>query len=139
MLTRPYFPFLRQPQTPIVELTGLTKWLFTVFEYGQKWRTYRRLFHEFFNIASVGRYDEDQKKAVSRLLKDLSEHPADFRNHIQLATGSLALSITYGIRVDSAKNPYFRAAQGMVDILEESQVPGAFPVELLPIRELPLL
>ena len=118
-----------------MEVTGLNEWLFTVFEYGERWRRYRRLFHEFFNVATVKRYDEDQRIALSRLLKNLSENPADFRHHVQLATGTLALSITYGIRVDSAENPYFRAAQGTIEILEESQVPGAFPVELLPFRE----
>ena len=122
-----------------MELTGLNAWSFTVFGYGEKWRTYRRLFHEFFNAATVRRYDEDQKKAVSRLLKNLSERPADFRHHIQLATGSLALSITYGIQVDSAEDPYFHAVEGALESLQEALIPGAFPVEFLPIRELSLL
>lgn len=118
-----------------MELTGLNKWAFTVFGYGDKWRAHRRLFHEFFNVATVERYDEDQKKAVSRLLKNLGERPADFRHHIQLATGSLALSIAYGIRVDSIENPYFRAAEEATESLQAALVPGAFPVEFLPIRE----
>jgi len=114
---------------------GFNKWSFTVFEYGEKWRTYRRLFHEFFNVAAVKRYDEDQKKAASRFLQNLSEHPADFHRHIQLATGSVALSITYDIRVDSAENPYFRVAEEATESLEEALVPGAFLVDFLPIRE----
>ena len=120
-----------------MELTGLDKWSFTLFGYGEKWRTYRRLFHEFFNIATVDKYDEDQRKAASRLLKNLSEHPADFHDHIQLATGSLALAITYDIRVDSAENPYFHAAEGVLDALQVALVPGAFAVEFLPFRESP--
>ena len=72
---------------------------------------------------------------ASRFLKNLSDEPADFRHHVQLVTGSLALSITYGIRVDSPKNPYFSAAEDVLDHLEEAQVPGAFPVEFLPFRE----
>lgn len=84
------------------------------------------------------RYDEDQKKAVSRLLKNLNEHPADFRHHIQLATGSLALSIMYGIQVNSAENIYFHAAETAIESLQEALVPGAFSVEFLPIRELSL-
>lgn len=113
----------------------MNKWSFTVFEYGEKWKVYRRVFHEFFNTATAKRYDEDQKRAVSRLLKNLSEHPMDFRHHIQLATGSLALSIMYGIRVDSAENPYFHAAEEAIESLQEALVPGAFAVEFLPIRE----
>ena len=118
-----------------MELTGLDKWSFTVFEYGERWRTHRKLFHEFFNVATVSRYDEDQRKAASRLLKNLSEHPSDFHDHIQLVTGSLALSITYNIQVDSAENPYFHAAEKALEIIQPALVPGAFPVEFLPFRE----
>jgi len=117
----------------------MNKWSFPVFEYGEKWRTYRRLFHEFFNVATVKRYDEDQRKATSRLLQNLSERPADFRRHVQLATGSIALSIMYGIQVDSPEDPYFRIAEEANKILEEALVPGAFPAEIFPIRELSLL
>ena len=126
---------LQQPRSPIVELMGLGKWAFTAFEYGERWKTHRRLFHEFFNIPTVDRYDEDQRKGASRLLKNLSDNPADFYNHIQLATGSLALSITYGIQVDSPKNPYFHAAEEALDTIQAALVPGAFPVEFLPFRE----
>ena len=119
-----------------MELTGLGEWAFSAFEYGDKWRIHRRLFHEFFTAATVDRYDEDQKKAASRLLNNLSEHPADFRHHIQLATGSIALSIAYGIRVDSTENPYFRVAEETTESLQAALVPGAFPVEFLPFREL---
>jgi len=118
-----------------VELIGLDKWGFSAFEYGDRWRTYRRLFHEFFNIATVDGYDEDQRKAVSRLLKNLSENPADFDHHIRLATGSLALSITYGIQVGSPKNIYFHTAEEALEAAQPIMVPGAFPVEFLPFRE----
>ena len=114
---------------------GIDKWAFTVFEYGERWRTHRWLFHQFFNIAKADRYDEDQRRAASRLLRNLGDNPADFRHHVQLATGSLALSITYGIRVDSPKNLYFNMAEDLVEKLGEAQVPGAFPVEFLPFRE----
>jgi len=123
----------------MMKLTGLNKWAFTGFEYGEKWRIHRRLFHEFFNVPTVGRYDENQNKTTSRLLKDLSERPEDFHRHFQLATGSLALSIAYGIQVGSVDNPYFRIAEEATECLQPALVPGAFPVELLPIRALSLL
>ena len=124
-----------QPRSVMLELMGLNKWALVAFEYGERWRNHRRLFHQFFNIGAMGRYDEDQRKMASRLLKNLNDDPADFHHHIRLATGSLALSVTYGIRVDSAKNPYFSVAEEVVEKLEEAQVPGAFPVEFLPFRE----
>ena len=87
----------------------------------------------------MGRYDENQNKTTSRLLKDLGERPEDFHKHIQLATGSLALSIAYGIQVDSVDNPYFHVAEEATESLQAALVPGAFPVEFLPIRALSLL
>lgn len=114
---------------------GIGKWAFLLFEYGERWRTHRRLFHQFFNTARADRHDEDLSRAASKLLKNLSDNPADFHHHIQLATGSLALSISYGIRVDAPKNLYFSTAEHALKKLQEAQVPGAFPVELLPFRE----
>ena len=114
---------------------GLHKWAFPMFEYGERWRVHRRLFHEFFNVGTVDRYDEDQRKAASRLLNNLSEKPADFHSHLQLATGSLALSITYDIRVDSSENSYFHAVEKALEVIQAALVPGAFPVEFLPFRE----
>ncbi|KAF9648948.1 cytochrome P450 [Thelephora ganbajun] len=106
--------------------------------YSDKMENPSRLFHEFFNIATVDRYDEGQRRAASRLLKNLGEHPADFHHHVQLATGSLALSITYGIRVDSPKNPYFNAVEEMLETILPALVPGAFLVEFLPfLRHFP--
>ena len=123
----------------MLELMGMTKWAIGSFEYGERWRTYRRLFHELFNLATVDRYDEDQSKDSSKLLKNLSEHPVDFRRHLQLATGSLALKIIYGIEVESPENPYFLAAEGVVEAVEAAMIPGAFPVEFLPFRKFPQL
>ena len=119
----------------MVELMGMKKWLFPVFEYGERWRTYRRLFHEFFNVATADRYDEGQKKAASRLLKNLSEHPADFLHHTKLATGSLSLEIAYEIQVDSRDNPYFRAAEEAIEGMVTAMIPGAFPAEFFPFRK----
>jgi len=117
----------------------MDQWAFTIFEYGERWRTHRRLFHEFFNMATVDRYDEDQRKAISRLLKNLGDNPAEFCHHIQLATGSLALSISYDIQVDSPRNPYFDATEEALDAIQAALVPGAFLVEFLPFRESSLL
>ena len=123
----------------MLELMGMTKWAIVALEYGERWRTYRRLFHGSFNLATVDKYDEDQSKECSKLLKNLSEHPADFRRHLKLATGSLALKMTYGIEVESPENPYLRAAEGALEAAEAAMIPGAFPVQFLPFREFPSL
>lgn len=52
--------------------------------YGQRWRTHRKLFHEFINISTVGNYDSNQIKVVSNFLVNLHREPKAFREHIEL-------------------------------------------------------
>ena len=52
--------------------------------YGPRWRTHRRLFHEFINISTVENYDIDQVRAVSNFLVNLHQEPKGFREHIEL-------------------------------------------------------
>ena len=49
-------------------------------------------------------------------------------------TGSLALSISYGIQADTPDNEFFRMYQTMLEATNEALVPGAFLVDILPFR-----
>jgi hypothetical protein len=49
-------------------------------------------------------------------------------------TGSLALSISYGIQTDTPGNEFFRMYKEMLDAMSEALVPGAFLVDILPFR-----
>ena len=50
-------------------------------------------------------------------------------------TGSLALSIAYGIQADNADNEFFRTFKEMLDAMTEAVMPGTFLVDVLPFRE----
>lgn len=50
-------------------------------------------------------------------------------------TGSLALSIAYGIQADTPDNEFFRMFTEMMDAMSEALVPGAFFVDIFPLRE----
>lgn len=52
--------------------------------YGLRWRTHRRLFHDFINPSTVQKYDANQIEAVSNLLVNLHREPETFREHIEL-------------------------------------------------------
>jgi len=47
-------------------------------------------------------------------------------------TGSLALSIAYGIQADTPDNEFFRMYKEMIDSMGDALVPGAFFVDFLP-------
>jgi len=50
-------------------------------------------------------------------------------------TGSLALSIAYGIQADTPDNEFFRMYEEMLEGVNEASVPGTFLVDVLPHRE----
>ena len=49
-------------------------------------------------------------------------------------TGSLALSLAYGIQTDDPDNKFFRLYREMLDDLDVASVPGTFLVDVLPFR-----
>jgi hypothetical protein len=55
-------------------------------------------------------------------------------NTILRLTGSLALSIAYGIQADTPENEFFRMYKELLDAMTEASVPGAFLVDILPFR-----
>ena len=50
-------------------------------------------------------------------------------------TGSLALSIAYGIQADTPDDKYLRLYREMMRSFSEASVPGTFVVDVLPSRE----
>jgi hypothetical protein len=56
-------------------------------------------------------------------------------NNTSRLTGSLALSVAYGIRTETADNEYIRLYRKMINSLGRAVVPGAFVVDVFPPRE----
>ena len=53
-------------------------------QYGNIWRTHRKLFHRFFNISAASQFDDKIHKAVSVFLHRLSDSPERFLKHAHL-------------------------------------------------------
>jgi len=62
-------------------------WAQAPMPYGNLWRTSRRLFHRFFNITALGRFDDKTHKAVNVFLHRLSESPERLLKHARLYVG----------------------------------------------------
>ena len=123
--------------------------------YGPWWRAHRKLFNDFINPSRTSDYDANQVKVVSDFLVNLHRKPEAFKEHISLCappvsvvftrsaygttlslTGSLALSVAYGIQVETPENEFFCRYTNSLKVSNEALVPGTFIVDILPFREL---
>ena len=58
----------------------------------------------------------------------------DLQYHTFRLTGSLALSIAYGIRADTPDNKFIRVYEEMLKSAQKGLVPGTFLVDIIPPR-----
>lgn len=125
--------YSNRPRFPMVsELMGCS-WAFSLMPYGDAWRKNRKLFHRFFNITAVKQYDEKIYEAMNVFLNRLSESPERFLKHVHFLTGSLSLSVAYGLNVESEDDKFYSASKNATSAVDLALVPGAFLVDFLPI------
>jgi len=127
-------------------------WSFPMMEYGNTWRIHRRLFHRFFNTSVADQFDDKICEAINGFLRRLSESPERFLKYADLyvgprstlvlsrahhtgsLTGSLTLSVAYGLNVKSESDKFYAASKDAMDAVNVAVVPGNFLVDVLPIR-----
>ena len=119
---------------------------------------HRKLLNDFISASTVKDHDINLAKVVSDFLVNLHRKPEMFREHIHLCvvdslvmptqlspnatsrlTGSLALSISYGIQADTMDNEFIRMYEEMWEGARRALVPGAFLIDVLPFRRPDLL
>jgi len=59
-------------------------WALTPADYGDRWKSGRRLLHEFLNIRAVKDYDNQQYYNSRDFILRLSESPEDLWDHVKL-------------------------------------------------------
>ena len=131
-------------------------WAVSFMEYGNLWRSSRRLLHEFLNMRAVIEFDEYQRKHAIRMLSHLGESPDRFFNHAELyvflitapsytsratavvsAIASLVMEVTYSLNIITTEDRFLRAAIDAGRVVKRAMVPGAFLIDTLPIRAYP--
>ena len=122
--------------------------------YGARWRVHRKLLNDFINPSTASDYDANQIKVVSDFLVNIHRKPEAFKEHISLCaphpfvihtcfaygttlslTGSLSLSVAYGIQAETPENEFFCMNNDILRAANEGAVPGTFIVDILPFRE----
>lgn len=131
---------------------GETSWNMSIMKYGREWKDSRKLFNGFMNPRAVVQFDGYQRKHAHRLLSRLVETPQDFVEHVNLweifpplralttltpiysMVGALVTEVLYGFNVESHDDKSLRAMELACEHSEKAMSPGAFLVDILPIR-----
>ncbi|TFK33693.1 cytochrome P450, partial [Crucibulum laeve] len=122
-----------RPRT--VMLSELSGWgfVFALMPYNEEWKARRRIFQKHFYPSNSAIHQPRETEYVHQLLFKLLEDPDHFLEHIRHMVGSVALSITYGIKVQPSNDPFINLAERAMTGISESLVAGAFLVDTIPI------
>ncbi|KAK0234199.1 cytochrome P450, partial [Armillaria fumosa] len=88
-----------RPGFTMLKLTGWGN-NFAFMRYSNRWRTHRRMFHQYFQSSAVPTYYPVQMKATLVLLQQLLKSPDEFAHHIRHYAGSIIMKTVYGYDVD---------------------------------------
>lgn len=122
--------------TMLSELCGFD-WSFGMKPYGPEWRDSRKAFQRVFHPNTVSRFRPREVVEARKLLCRLLRAPDDFMAHLRLTTGSLSLSIAYGIETQEENDPYIMHAERTLEAANAAMVPGAFLVDVFPAQWMP--
>jgi hypothetical protein len=131
---------------------GAYSWALPLVPYGNRWKSSRRLLHEFLSAKATNNYDDQQHYYARDFILRIAESPDDLWDHIKLSvtltlsvdqwltqifstTGALLMSLTYGLDIKSHEDPFLSAAERALTVFEEVTVPGAFLVDTFPSRK----
>ncbi|KAK6988672.1 cytochrome P450 [Favolaschia claudopus] len=124
----------RAPASMAGDLMGWN-FLFLLMNYGDEWRTHRRLFTQQINLDKTKReLRACERVAAHSLLRRLFEGPKEYRSHLNRFAGEIMISLAYGAdaaAVDEA--PYIHLAEQAVKSIASALVPGRFLVDVFPV------
>ena len=104
-----------------------------MMRYGDRWRAWRKILHNFLNTRSVDAYRPIQNFESKQLLYDILESPSGFRHHIERYAASVVVCITYGRRVhDVLADEVVCFNRDSMAYLTSVNIPGKYAVEAYP-------
>ncbi|KAI0092433.1 CyP450 monooxygenase [Irpex rosettiformis] len=128
---------------PPLAIDDLTGWEFNLatMPYGNRWRSIRRMFHQYFNQTVTPNYRDKQTKEVYAFLRRCLEQPAGRPLDpltIRLTLATIILDIVYGLQIESMDDEYIRMAIESMDAFSESRVSGRYWIDFMPfLRHIP--
>lgn len=122
-----------RPHSPVYSLFGIDR-MTPVMPYGNDWRLHRKLFHSSLKADAVERFHNIYLNNARQLLHNIRSDTSNFPGHFKLFSGSLALELTYGRKVEGKDDATIRFVSTIFDILSRGTTPEsgglllAFPI-----------
>ncbi|KAJ6510178.1 cytochrome P450 [Mycena vitilis] len=120
------------------ELVGW-KWTLVLLPYGDRFRRFRRLFHNAIGSrAAINRFLPIEEVETRRFLRRVLAKPGDLSKHIRKTAGAIILRISHGYEVKEVNDPFVQLAEQATEQFSLSTAPGGFMVDLIPsLRHVP--
>ncbi|PNY24206.1 Fumitremorgin C synthase [Tolypocladium capitatum] len=105
-----------------------------VMQYGQQWRTFRKLIHQYFMESVVEkRHVEVQNAEATQMLRDMCVRPDQHMRHPKRYSNSIIMSLVFGLRTPSVDTPHMTRLYDMMENWSQLMEPGATPpVDIYP-------
>ncbi|SJL09865.1 related to cytochrome P450 CYP2 subfamily [Armillaria ostoyae] len=103
-----------------------------LMRYSDRWRMYRRTFHQYFQPRAVPAYNPVQMKASSVLLQQLDKSPDAFVHHVRHYAGSIIMKIVYGYDVDANGDKFVELVDRGLESVRIVGNVGTFLVDYIP-------
>lgn len=127
---------------PVLQMGGeLVGWKNTLvlLPYGDRFRRYRKLFHQLIGSPyAMRRFLPIEERGMRRFLRKLVAKPDDLSTHIRWTVGSIILKISHGYEVREKRDPFVELAERATEQFSTATAPGGFLVDVLPaLRHVP--
>ncbi|KAF7355007.1 hypothetical protein MSAN_01416200 [Mycena sanguinolenta] len=114
------------------ELVGWKNTL-VLLPYGDRFRRFRRLFHNIIGSRSaMKQFFPVEELETRRFLRRVLAKPGDLRKHIRKTAGAVILRISHGYEVKETNDPFVDLAEQATEQFSLSTAPGGFMVDMIP-------
>ncbi|QKX58383.1 uncharacterized protein TRUGW13939_05505 [Talaromyces rugulosus] len=105
-----------------------------VMQYGQQWRSFRKIIHQHFMESMVEKnHIEVQNAEAVQMLRDMCLRPDQHMRHPKRFSNSIIMSLVYGLRTPSVDTHHMTRLYDMMENWSQLMEPGATPpVDIYP-------
>ncbi|KAF8211494.1 cytochrome P450 [Mycena galopus ATCC 62051] len=115
------------------ELVGWKNTL-VLLPYGDRFRRFRRLFHNIIGSRSaIKQFLPIEELETRRFLRRVLAKPNDLPKHIRKTAGAIILRISHGYEVKETNDPFVHLAEQATEQFSLSTAPGGFMVDMIPV------
>ncbi|KAI6098051.1 cytochrome P450 [Pisolithus croceorrhizus] len=103
-------------RSPLFKIYGSDR-MTPVLEYGNEWKTHRRLFHLSLHNDVVDKYDDLHLNYAHQLFRNILDDSTKLFEHVDLYAGAILVQLIYGQPVEGKDDPIFAMANGLAELM----------------------